>query len=477
MTASPFAAAAARVAEEQAAEWLERTPASRALARRAERSLAAGVTSAWQAWSPGTVWLERGSGSRVWDVDGNEYLDLHGGFGATIAGHGHPAVTEAIRRQASRGTHFAQPSPDAVTVAEELARRFGLPRWRFTSSGTEATLDAVHLMRAATRRPLVIKVEGHYHGHHDALSFSVDPSASEMGPAGAPHVVPATGGLSAGAGHELRVVPFDDLDAVAGVLDAHRGQIAGMILEPIAMNPVPIAPRPGYLAGLRTLLTAHDALLAFDEVQTGLTVDPGGATALYGVVPDVVCVAKALGGGFPVAAVGGTREVMRLIETGAYKQVGTLNGNPLAMAVVRAILEQVLTPAGHAAIASISSALAAGARTHLAAAPVPGTARSLGAKGCVLFDDVWPTDHRSVLGLAFPVARGHWLYQLNHGVLTAPSGKWLATAAHGPEDVALYLRNLRGYLAAIAGRDAPSSSATASRNAVSASSKSSGVSR
>ena len=167
---------------EQERIFVERQPGSGRMADRAQHSLAGGATSSWQITAPQPVWLSHGRGSKIYDVDGNEYVDLHGGYGAALAGHGHPAIVEAVRGQVTRGTHFAQPTPDALAVADELARRFGLPLWRFANSGTEATMDAVHLMRAITGRDLIIKVEGCYHGHHDSVQVSVSPEPDEAGP-------------------------------------------------------------------------------------------------------------------------------------------------------------------------------------------------------------------------------------------------------------------------------------------------------
>ena len=180
-----------RVIAEQERIFKRRQPGSAGLAERARRALAGGVTSSWQITAPQPVWLSHGRGSKVYDVDGNEYVDLHGGYGAALAGHGHPAIVEAVRGQVARGTHFAQPTEDALVVADELARRFGLPLWRFANSGTEATMDAVHLMRAVTGQDLIIKVEGCYHGHHDSVQVSVTPEPEEVGPANKPAQAPA----------------------------------------------------------------------------------------------------------------------------------------------------------------------------------------------------------------------------------------------------------------------------------------------
>ena len=216
--------------------FVRRQPRSTAMIAEAAKSLAGGATSNWQIAQPQAVWMSHGQGSHVWDVDGNEYVDMHGGYGASIAGHGHPAIVEAVSRQVARGTHFAQPTEDAIWLADELVRRFGLPLWRFANSGTEATMDAIHLMRALTERDLVIKVEGCYHGHHDSVQVSVLPEPEEVGPADAPLRVPGNTGIPQAIMDLIVVVPFNDLGAVERALAAHRGRIAGMILEPVMMN-------------------------------------------------------------------------------------------------------------------------------------------------------------------------------------------------------------------------------------------------
>ncbi|MEZ5095903.1 MAG: aminotransferase class III-fold pyridoxal phosphate-dependent enzyme [Nocardioides sp.] len=312
----------------QSEAFLARQPRSKQLIERARRTLAGGATSNWQIAEPQAVWISHGRGSAIYDVDGTAYADFHGGYGVGLAGHAHPAIVEAVTRRVALGTHFAQPTEDALVVAEELARRWGLPQWRFGNSGTEATMDAVHLMRTATGRERILKVEGCYHGHHDAVQVSVLPDREDVGPADAPASVPECAGVPAAMVDLVDVVPFNDLAAVERALARRGGEIAGMILEPIMMNAGIIHPEPGYLAGLRDLLHEHGALLAFDEVKTGLTVGPGGVTRVSGVTPDLVALAKALGGGVSTAAIGGTQEVMGLIADGSYEQVGTFNGNP-----------------------------------------------------------------------------------------------------------------------------------------------------
>src|SRR3954466_16055274 len=277
---------------EQEDQFLRRQPNSAAIGARARTVLAGGATSSWQIAQPQAVWLSHGLGSKIYDVDGTEYVDLHGGYGVSLVGHAHPAIVRAVSERVARGTHFAQPTEDALVVATELARRFGLPLWRFGNSGTEATMDAVHLMRAATGRDLVIKVEGCYHGHHDSVEVSILPELEDAGPAERPLGVAGNSGIPQSFIDLVVVVGFNDADAVARALAEHPGRIAGMILEPVMMNAGIIAPELGYLAAIRDLLHADGALLAFDEVKTGLTVSPGGASAVYGVTPDLICLAK-----------------------------------------------------------------------------------------------------------------------------------------------------------------------------------------
>ncbi|MGH9172692.1 MAG: aspartate aminotransferase family protein, partial [Acidimicrobiales bacterium] len=274
------------VVAEQEEVFLARQPKSKALAERARASLAGGVTSSWQITRPQAVWISHGLGSKIYDVDGTEYVDLHGGYGAGLAGHAHPAVVEAVQRQVAHGTHFAQPTEDAIFVAEELGRRFGQPLWRFGNSGTEATMDAIHLMRAITGRDLIIKIEGCYHGHHDSVQVSVTPDEEDVGPASRPNQVQASTGIPTAITDLTLVATYNDLDSVRSLLEANKGRVAGMILEPIMMNAGIIQPLDGYLEGLKTLLHSHDVLLTFDEVKTGLTVGPGGASKALGVTPD-----------------------------------------------------------------------------------------------------------------------------------------------------------------------------------------------
>jgi glutamate-1-semialdehyde 2,1-aminomutase len=425
--------------------FLARTGESQRVRAECSDVLPGGVASNWQDAPPGAVWIDRGAGSRIIDVDGTEYVDLHGGFGVGIVGHAHPAVVAAVSDRVRKGTHFAQPTEDTVVVARELARRFDLPMWRYNNSGTESTMDAIHLMRVATGRTKIIKVEGTYHGHHDSVQVSVYPSADAAGPADAPHSVRSGPAVPEALAALTVVVPFGDLGAVERVLGENPGDVAGMIVEPIMMNIGLIPPPPGYLAGLRDLLHRHGAYLAYDEVKTGLAVAAGGATEWSGVTPDLVCLAKAMGGGLPCGAIGGTRELMGLIADGVYEQVGTFNGNPLTMAAARAVLTEILTDDAYRHYDKLRAVMVGGAEEILARYGLPGHVRAYGAKGAVIFHDHL-RHYRDFLAYPDQWGHAHWLYQHNGGVFLPPWGKceqWTMSVQHTVDDVERFVANLQ----------------------------------
>jgi glutamate-1-semialdehyde 2,1-aminomutase len=388
----------------------------------------------------------------MYDVDGTEYVDLHGGYGVQLAGHAHPAIVAAIRERAGLGTHSAQPTVEAIAVAENLTERFGLPQWRFANSGTEATMDAVHLMRALTGRDLIIKVEGCYHGHHDSVEVSVLPEEDEVGPADNPARTPGNTGIPEAIRDLTLVVSFNDVAMVRRVLEANPGRVAGMIIEPVMMNAGIILPREGYLAELKEVLHAHDALLAFDEVKTGFTAGPGGVTAIYGVTPDIICLAKAIGGGIASAAIGGTEEIMSAIADGRYEQVGTFNGNPMAMAATLATLTEVLTPAAYHHVDALRQRMVDGVRAVIAEHDAPWGVTALGAKGCVTFTADEVHDYRGFLGIDERLGQLHWLMQHNGGVFLPPWGKieqWLLSVQHTTDDVDRFVANFARFAAAV----------------------------
>jgi len=424
--------------------FLGRVPKSIAMHKTALRHIPGGVASSWASSRPTPVWVEYGKGAHVWDVDGNKYVDFHAGYGANVVGHANPAVVAAVQNRVTLGTHFAQPTPDVIVVAEALADRFGLPQWRFCNSGSEATMDAVHLMRVASGRDLIIKIEGSYNGHHDSVLVSIFRSTSELGPENDPWRVPGAGVPQAIA-DLVRIVPYNDLVALEKLLVEFKNQIAGMILEPMMMNAGIIAPLDGYLQGLRELTRKHGVLLAFDEVKTGLVVHHGGATKLYGVQPDIVCLAKALGGGVPCGAIGGTAEVMSVISDGRYSQVGTFNGNPLTMAAAKAVLVDVLKPSVYAEANELGAYILNNALDTLHRHGQPAYGFQAGFKVCVVFSDHRAKNYREFLNISTGVSHLHFLKQFNGGIFLPPWGKsesLTLSVAHTKGDADIYIENL-----------------------------------
>ena len=309
-------------------------------------------------------------------------------------------------------------------------------------------MDAVHLMRAITGRDLIIKVEGCYHGHHDSVQVSVTPEPEEAGPAGKPAQAPASTGIPDAIVKLTLVASFNDLDSVARLLDEHPGQVAGMIIEPIMMNAGIIHPEPGYLAALKDLLHSHRALLTFDEVKTGLTAGPGGASGLTGVTPDLICLAKAIGGGIAVAAIGGSAGVMAHVADGRYEMVGTFNGNPLAMAAARAMLCEVATPEAYQRIDRLRARAVAGLEHHIARCGLAAHVVSAGAKGCVVFSPSPVRDYRGFLEIDDRCSHAHWLFQHNGGVFLPPWGKieqWLISVQHDESDIDRFIGNFADF--------------------------------
>lgn len=445
--------------EEQAQVLLDRTARSQALREEASSTLAGGVASSWQDAEPAAIWIDHGKGPRIWDVDGFEYSDFHGGFGVGLAGHAHPAIVEAVTRRVREGTHFAQPTADVIPVSKQLAARFQVPLWRYNNSGTESTMDALHLMRIATGRDKVIKVEGSYHGHHDAVQVSVYPTEEQVGSHEAPHSVRYSGAIPEAVAALTVVVPFGNLEAVERVLVENKGEIAGMIVEPIMMNIGMIPPPPGYLQALKDLLHKHGAYLTFDEVKTGFGVAWGGAVELSGVTPDIVCTAKAMGGGIPCGAIGAVPEIMNLVTERTYEQVGTFNGNPLTMAAARAMLEEVLTPEAYSEFDRLRTLQVAGCDDVLRRYDLPGYVQSFGSKGAVIFTNRL-NDYRDFLGYEDQWGNAHWLYQHNGHVFLPPWGKceqWTMSVQHTDEDTARFVANLETFAAALRGGTRPAS--------------------
>ena len=324
---------------------------------------------------------ERGEGSRLWDIGGREYLDLNMAYGPLILGHRHPRIVEAVTRQIiERGSQLGFPTEITVRVAEKIKRLFpAMELMRFANSGTEAVASATRLARAYTRRPKVVLFEGHYHGWSEGL-FNRYHAPLEDLPAGAyGQAIPGTAGMTR-AIEDVLVCRWNDLDALEALLADEGEQVACVIMEPIMGNAGVVPPRPGYLHGVREATRKHGALLIFDEVITGFRVGPGGAQERYDVRPDLTVLSKALGGGYPVAAFGGSRDIMRLIADGTVFHGGVFSGNATVMAAAEAVLDEVLVDrsAMYGHLEDVGDALAAGLRQIMTDLDVPHVVNNVG---------------------------------------------------------------------------------------------------
>jgi glutamate-1-semialdehyde 2,1-aminomutase len=429
-----------QLTESETARLNERTPRSGAMYRRADEVLAGGVASSYQLREPWPIYLERGEGPRVWDVDGNEALDFHNGFGSMVQGHAHPAIGRAVSERYARGTHFAAPTEDAIVVGEQLARRWGLPKWRYTNSGSESTMDAIRIARAYTGREPILKIFGSYHGHHDAVMVSIGVPYDEIGPPERPRQLPYGAGIPQPVVELTHAVHFNDAANMERLV-AEVGP-AAVIMEAAMMNLGVVLPEPGYLEAVREITRAAGVVLIFDEVKTGLTIAPGGATEKFGVVPDLITLAKSLGGGLPTGAIGGTEEVMRVVEDGTVYQVGTYNGNPLGMAAARASLLEVLTPEAYAHLDHLNDRIVRGCQAVIDKFDLPAYTVGLGAKGCVTFSTEkvvdYPTFKRAQDVELTELA---WLYNMNRGIFMTPGREeeWTLSVTHDDAAVDRYV--------------------------------------
>jgi glutamate-1-semialdehyde 2,1-aminomutase len=423
----------------------DRTPGSAAMYERARRTLSGGVASSYQLRDPWPIYLSHGQGPKVWDVDGNVMLDFHNGFGSMVQGHAHPAISKAVAERVQRGTHFAAPTEDAVVVSEELSRRWDLPKWRYVNSGSEATMDAIRIARALTGRDTIVKIFGSYHGHHDYVMVSIGVPYDEIGDRDNLASLPYGGGIPQAVVDLTVPVPFNDAGAmerrIERLIDEGRPP-ACVIMEAAMMNLGVILPEPGYLEAVRELTKRHGIVLVFDEVKTGLCIAAGGATERFGVKPDMVTLAKALGGGLPSGAIGGTEEVFEVVENEKVYQVGTYNGNPLSMAAARASLLEVLTPEAYEHLDALNAHLLKGCTEVIEKYHLPGYAVGVGSKGCVTFSPRKIVDYETFKeNQDVPLTDLSWLYNMNRGVFMTPGREeeWTLSVTHSLEDCNRYI--------------------------------------
>ncbi|MCE1179609.1 MAG: aminotransferase class III-fold pyridoxal phosphate-dependent enzyme [Micrococcales bacterium] len=371
--------------------------------------------------------------------------DFHNGFGSMVQGHAHPIIGKAIAERYPQGTHFAAPTEDAVVVGDELARRWGLPKWRYTNSGSESTMDAIRIARAYTGRDTVMKIFGSYHGHHDTVMVSIGVEYDKIGDRDNLASLPYGGGIPQSTVDMTIAVPFNDADAMERRIERLKAEDrlpACVIMEAAMMNLGVVLPEPGYLEAVREITRKHGIVLIFDEVKTGLQIAPGGATEKFGVLPDMVTLAKGLGAGLPTGAIGGTEEVMSVVEDGTVYQVGTYNGNPLCVAAARANLLEVLTPEAYEHLAHLNDRIVSGCQGVVDKYDLPGYAVGIGSKGCVTFSPEKVIDYETFKeNQDAELADLAWLWNFNRGIFMTPGREeeWTLSITHSDDAVDAYV--------------------------------------
>ena len=376
--------------------------------------------------------VDRAEGARVWDVDGNEYIDYVGTWGPAILGHAHPRIIEAVREAADRGTSFGIPNPLEVRMAEVVKAAVGsVEKVRVCNSGTEACMSAIRIARGFTDRPKIIKFDGCYHGHADSLLVRAGSGALTFGN-------PDSGGVPAEFTAHTIVVPFNDEAAVREAFAANSGQVAGVILEPVPANAGLYLPHEGFLGFLREVTEVEGALLIFDEVMTGFRVAMGGAQGRFGITPDLSCFGKIIGGGLPVGAFGGRAEVMDVLAPdGPVYQAGTLSGNPLAMAAGIAALEELVAAGVHEQLEVLGSRLETGMKKAAADAGVPVQFQRIASMSCGYFTDAPVHNLNEAMASDRELFKRYFHGMLAEGIYLAPSAfeAGFISAAHTEEDI------------------------------------------
>jgi glutamate-1-semialdehyde 2,1-aminomutase len=432
--------------DQEWARFKENTSASEKESALALRTMPMGVPSSFQHWDPYPISIVSAQGAWMIDVDGRRLLDLSMGFGAMLAGHLNPVVVAEIEASLKEGMLFVTPSPISRDAGERICKRFSIDQVRFANSGTEATMYATRLARAYSGKNGVVKIEGGYHGSFDPLMVSAKPALDEAGDAQSPNAVAYAGTVPG----DVYVVPYNNLVALEKTFEEHAKNIACFILEPVLENIAIVLPDAGYLEGVRALCDHYDIILIFDEVKTGLTAGPQGAAQRLGVKPDLITLAKSIGGGVPLAAFGGKKKYMDAVTDGRLAHFGTFNGNPLAMAGVRAV-DKICTEEALAKAEALNMQALARITEIIEQYQLPAHTVGFGVKGCITWSTLPVRNYRDYKATDFKIAELSWLWSLNRGVITPPGldEQWLISLAHGQEEIDILVEDFRSLAEAL----------------------------
>ena len=411
--------------------------------QRAQKSLAGGVDSVarfFPATFPCPIYFDRGRGSHIWDVDGNEYVDHALGYGPLILGHCHPEQTKAVVDAIeNRTTTFGICHDLEYQAAEKIVSHMpAVDRVRFTNSGSEAVMGAIRLARGFIGKEKILRFEGHYHGWTDIIHWSTRPALGAIGRPNAPRAVPATSGMPAAYGSMLVIQPWNDLEILETTLKRRGNEIAAIITEPLMCNLGATAAKDGYLRGVRALCDKYDVLLIFDEVITAFRVGISGAQGLFGVRPDLTTMAKAIGGGYPVGAFGGREDIMAVLGHGEVTHAGTYNGNVLCMAAVNATIGILERPGTYEHLCGLGDRLRSGLERAARSAGVPGVAQGIGPVAQMWFEETPVVDYRDGASRhSFDVYPYFAKALYSRGVAINPSqtGVWYISTAHSEKDI------------------------------------------
>lgn len=432
--------------DQEWARFKEGTSASEKENKLAAQTFPMGVPSSFQYWDPYPISIKSAKGAWMVDMDDRPVLDLSMGFGAMLAGHLNPVVVQEIKESLEVGTLFVTPSPISRDAAERICKRFSLDQVRFTNSGTESTMYAIRTARAFTGKTGLVKVEGGYHGSYDPLTVSCKPTLAQAGDAQNPNAVidPST------VVGDVFVVPYNDAEALERIFAKHKDKISCFVVEPVLENIAIVLPDAGYLERVRELCDQYEIVLIFDEVKTGLTAGAQGAAQRLGVQPDLITLAKSIGGGVPVAAFGGKKKYMDAVTDGRMSHFGTFNGNPLAMAGVRAI-DKICTAETLGVAEGFNMQALNRISEIISEFELPAHTVGFGVKGCITWSTEPVRNYRDYKSTDFKNAELSWLWSINRGIMTPPGldEQWLISLAHGQKEIDLLVEDFRSLAVAI----------------------------